>query len=146
VTAGSPDRGSNQAPDLGEKPGVSLAESREHLGRAFDVRQQEGHIASRQLPLRFELGADEPDGHDPVLLCRPQQPKARPVPRGVVLERDLIEARKRIPYVSRVVDRQAPCAAGIDVRKSAVGKLSPLLRTERWHVAIIADSRSPASG
>jgi hypothetical protein len=69
----------------------------------------------------LQLSADEADRHDPVLLRRPQQPAARPVPRVFVLERHLIEPREGIPNVRRVVDRQTTSAARIDVRKGVVG-------------------------
>jgi ketosteroid isomerase-like protein len=62
-----------------------------------------------------------------------QQPAARPVPRVVVLEGHLAEARQRIPDVRRVVDRQAALAVRIDVRKGAVRKLRALLRPKGWH-------------
>ena len=105
----------------------SIAEALEQPRRALDVGQQEGDVARRELALRLELRADEPDRHDPVLLGRPQQPVASLVARGLVLEVDLAEARQGVPHVRLVVDRQAALAARIDVCECAVGKLRTLL-------------------
>src|ERR671922_1654937 len=110
-------------------------------------------MALRQLPLRLQLRADEADGHDPVLLGRPQQPAARPIPRGFVLERHLAEPCEGIPDMRRVVDRETALAARIDVGEGAVGKLSSLLRAESRHPRHdrstgwprSASSRSPVS-
>ena len=99
-------------------------------------------MALRQLALRLQLRADEPDGHDPVLHGRPQQAAARPVPRALVLEHDLTEPREGIPDVRRVMDRKTTLAARIDVCKGAVGKLRTLLRAERWHPRMIATTHT----
>ena len=74
-----PHRGAHQTADIGEQGSVSIVEAPEQLGGALDIGQQEGDLAFRQLPLRLQLRADEADGHDPVLLGRPQQPGARTV-------------------------------------------------------------------
>ena len=100
---------------------VLVAEAVQQLGRALDVGQQERHVARRQLPLGLQLRADEADRHDPVLLGRVQQPAARPVARGLVLERHLVEARKRVAHVRSVVDRQAPLALRVDVANARSG-------------------------
>jgi hypothetical protein len=56
--------------------------------------------------LGSQLAGDEPDRHDAVLLGRVQQPPARAVPGGVVLEGDLVEPGEGIPHVRLVIDRQ----------------------------------------
>jgi hypothetical protein len=78
-------------------------------------------VTGRQLPLRLQLGADEADRHDAVLLGCSQEPLACPVPGSVVLKGHLTEPREGIPDVRRVVDREAPFAARIDVREVPVG-------------------------
>ena len=95
-------------------------------------------MALRQPSLGFELCADEADGHDSVLLGRPQQPIARPVPGRVVLEGHLVEPREGIAHMHRVVDRQTPFAARIYVGEGAVGQLRTFLRAKRWHGGMIA--------
>ena len=141
VTAGIPHRRAHQAADIGEQGGVAIVKAPEQLGRALDIGQQERDVALRQLALRLQLGADEADGHDAVLLGRPQQPAARPVPRGLVLEHHLAEPREGIADVRRVVDRQTTSATRIDVGKGAVGKLRALLRAQRWHA--LHDRKNP---
>ena len=42
------------------------------------------------------------------------------------------------PDVRRVVDRQTPFTARVDVCERAIGKLCSLLRTKRWHAQMIA--------
>jgi hypothetical protein len=86
----------------------------------------------------LQLRADEADRHDPVLLGRAQEPAARHVARLFAFERDLAEARERIPDVRRIMDRQTPAAIRIDVREAAVGKLRTLLGGERWHAQMIS--------
>jgi len=134
MAAGLAHRAAHPAADVGEQDGVAVAEAMQQVGRALDVGEQEGEVALRQLALRLQLGADEADRHDPVLLGRPQQPVARAVARVVVLERHLAEAGERVPDVCRVVDRQAASAARVDVCEGAVGQLRTLLRAKRWHV------------
>jgi len=95
-------------------------------------------VARGQPPLRLQLGADEADRHDSELRGRPQQPVTRPVPRVVVLERDLAEPRECIAHVRRVVNRQAAFAVRIDVCEGAVGKLRAVLGAKRRHALIIA--------
>src|SRR4029450_8721770 len=122
----------------GEQRSVSIVEASEQFGGALDIGQQEGDRAFRQLPLWLQLRADEADGHDPVLLARPQQPHARLVPRALVLEGHLAEARESVAHVRRVVDRQTPSTARVDVCERAIGKLCSLLRAKRWHAQMIA--------
>ena len=138
VTAGLPHGGAHPAANGGDQRRVPIAKTHEQIGRALEIDQQERDVAARQLPLRSKLGADESDRHDPVLLRRPQEPVARPVPRGLVLEHHLAEPRERIPDVRRVVDRQATAAVRIDVREGAVGKLAARLGAEPCHLAMIA--------
>ena len=99
---------------------------------------QERDLSCRELSLRLQLGADEAERHDPVLLGRPQQAVARPVPRFFILERHLAEPRQRISDVRGIVDRQATTAVGIDVGKGAVGQLRALSRTEPCHARMFA--------
>src|SRR4051794_10648768 len=96
--------------------------------------------------MRLQLGADEPDRHDPVLLRRPQQPGARPVTRVLVLERHLAEPSEGIPNVRRVVDRQPTSPVRIDVREGAVGELRALFRAEPSHAHMFARTRWAAGG
>jgi hypothetical protein len=138
VTTGISHRGAHQTADIREQGSVAIVEAPEQLGGALDIGQQEGDRAFRQLPLRLQLRADEADGHDPVLLARPQQSHARLVPRALVLEGHLAEPRESVPDVRRVVDRQTPFTARVDVRERAVGKLCSLLRAKRWHAQMIA--------
>ena len=138
ATTGMPHRGTHQTADIGEQGGVSIVEAPEQLGGALDIGQQEGDRALRQFPLRLQLRTDKADGHDPMLLGRLQQPRARPVPRALVLEGHLAEPREGIADVRRVVDRQTTSAARVDVCERTVGKLCSLLRTKRWHAQMIA--------
>jgi hypothetical protein len=112
----------------------------EQLGGAFEIGEQQRDLAARKLALRLQLRAEEPDGHDPVLLRGPQQPDARAIPRAVVLEGDLAEPRQRVAHVRGVVDREATCAARIDVGKGAVGERRTLLGRERCHAGMMAVS------
>src|SRR5215212_621403 len=97
-------------------------------------------MARRQLQVRLQLRADEANRHDPVLLGRSQQPAARPVPRGFVLEGHLAEPCEGIPDVRRVVDGQTTLAARIDVREGAVRELRALLGSKRGHAQSVAVS------
>jgi hypothetical protein len=143
ATTSTPHRGAHQPADIGEQGSVSIVEAPEQLGGALDIGQQEGDLALRQLPLREQLRADEADGHDPVLLGRPQQSRARLVPRALVLEGHLTEPRESIPNVRRIVDRQTTPTGRIDVCKRAVGKPCSLPRAQRWHAQIIARTDGP---
>jgi len=51
------------------------------------------------------LVGDEPDRHDLELLGRVEEPLARTVAGGVVLERDLVEASERVADMAGVMDR-----------------------------------------
>ena len=138
VAAGRPHRGAHAAANVREQGGVLIVQAAEQLGRALDVGQQERDVTLRQLALWLQLRADEPDRHDAVLLGRPQQPVARPVPRCLVLERDLAEARERVPDVRRIVDRQAAATLRVDVGEGAIGELRALFRAERCHGGMIS--------
>ena len=61
------------AAHIGEQRGVPVLEAREQFGRALDIRQQKRDVALRQLPLRLQLRADEPDRARP----RASRPPAR---------------------------------------------------------------------
>ena len=82
-------------------------------------------------PLRLQLAGDEADRHDAVLLRRVQQPVARALPGGLVLEADLVEPGERVPHVRLVVDRQPPPAARVDVGEGAGGRRARLLASSR---------------
>ena len=119
---------------------VPVFEAREELGRALDVREQERDVPLRQLPLRLQLGADESDRDDAVWRAeRPQEPRPRLVPCGLILEDDLIEPRERVARMWGVVDRQAAPSLRIDVGKRAVGQAGALFRVERHQVMIAND-------
>ena len=79
--------------------------------------------------LRVQLAGDEPERHDPVLLRGVEQPSARPVPSGVVLEADLVEPSERVPDVGRVVDRKTSPALRVDVRERPIREVGPSPRT-----------------
>ena len=122
-------------PACGRPPAASSSrpQALQQPGRSLDVRQQERHLAGRQLLFGPKLRVDEPDRHDAVLLGRVQQPVARPVARRVVLERHLVKPRERVAHVRSVVDGQPPLAARVDVCKGAVGESRAFLRRERRH-------------
>jgi hypothetical protein len=73
-----------------------------------------------------------------VLLGCPQQPDARPVPRALVLERDLTEPREGVPHVRRVVNWQATPTTRIDIGEGTIRKLRTLSRPKRRHTGMIA--------
>ena len=113
---------------------VLLAQSFDKARGVLDVGHQHGEEAGRQLgrferptfpegALRVQLAGDEPEGHDPVLLRGVEQPGARPVARGVVLEADLVEPSERVSDMGRVVDRKPSPAAGIDVRERTIREI-----------------------
>ena len=138
ATAGPSHGGAQEAADVGEQRRVSVVERPEQLRRALDVGEQEGDDARGELLLRSQLGADEADGDDPVLLGGPQQPGTCLVPRFLVLEAHLAEAREGVADVRRVVNGQTAPAARVDVRERAVRELRTLLRAKRWHAGMIA--------
>jgi len=78
----------------------------------------------------LQLAGDEPDGDDAVLLRGVQQPRARALPRRVVLEADLPEARERVPYVRLVMDGQPSPPARVDVGEGAVAEAGALAGVE----------------
>src|SRR6186997_2269349 len=71
----------------------------------------------------MQLGADEPDRDDAVLLRGAKQPEACAIARRLVLKEDLVEARERVPHVGGVVYREMALPVGIDVCERAVGEL-----------------------
>ena len=70
VAARGTHRGAHDTADITEQAGVPIAEAPEQFGRALDIGQQERDLAFGELSLRLQLGADEADGHDAVLLGR----------------------------------------------------------------------------
>ena len=91
----------------------------------------------RVAPLRLQLAGDEADRHDAVLLRRVQEPGARALAGGVVLEADLAEPGERVPDVRLVVDRQPPPAARVDIGEGAGGELGPLAGDQSRHASTI---------
>ena len=136
-------------PHLVDQLAVALLEVLDERGRALDVGHQHRDETGRELdsfgrgprPSQLALGAqlavDEPDGHDPVLLRRVQQPLAGPLAGRLVLEVDLVEPGERVADVRLVVDREAPAAGRIDQRKRAVRQLRPLGGIESRHASTI---------
>jgi hypothetical protein len=80
-----------------------------------------------------QMAGDEPDGHDPEPLRRPQQADPGVVTGPVVLERHLPEAGQRVADVRRVVQREPAPTGGVDVRKRAIGQRCPVLWIETRH-------------
>ena len=91
----------------------------------------------------MQLGADEPDRNDAVLLCGAKQPEACAIARRLVLEEDLVESRERVPYVGGVVYREVALPLGIDICERAVGKLCARSRVQPRHRQMMARA-SPA--
>src|SRR4029079_1266941 len=71
----------------------------------------------------MQLGADEPDRDDAVLLRGAKQPEACAIASRLVLKEDLVESRERVPHVGGVVYREVALPLGIDVCERAVGEL-----------------------
>src|SRR5215475_7121038 len=86
--------------------------------------------------LGLELPRDEADGHDAVLLGGGQELGPRPLPRRLVLEGDLVEARQRVAHVRLVVDGQPSPSSRIDVGEGAIGQPRTLLGVELAHVGL----------
>ena len=132
-------------PHLLDQLAVALLEVLDERRRAFDVGHQhrdetgweldpfDGGARASKLALGAQLAVDEPDGNDPVLLRRVQQPLAGPLAGLLVLEVDLVEAGERVADVRLVVDREAPAAGRIDQRERAVRQLRPLGGIESRH-------------
>ena len=109
------------------QPFLELARSR--IATELDDQATGGRVAL----LGLQLSRDEPDGHDAVLLRRVEQPCASALPRGVVLERHLVEPRERIAHVCPVVHGQPSPALRVDVGEGRVRKAIALLALEPGH-------------
>ena len=139
AAAGAANSGPDEPADVGQDPGVAIAQPLHQLGRSLDIGQEQGDVAMRQPALRLQLGADESDRNDAVLLGRPQQAHPGAIAGGVVLERHLAEAGKRVSHMRSIVDGQAPAPVRRDVGERAVGELRPRLGTQRRHLGMIAE-------
>ena len=98
----------------------------------------DGRFAGTTLPegaLRVELAGDEPEGHDPVLLGRVEQPLPRSLTGRVVLEVDLVEPGERVADVGGVVDRKPSPTPGVDVGERPIREVRPFRRFEPRHGA-----------
>ena len=109
----------------------------ELTGRPVPPQLDHEATGGRVAPLRLQLAGDEADRHDAVLLRRVQEPGARALPGGLVLEADPAETGQRIPDVRLVVDRQAPPAARIDVGEGAGRQAGSFAGRESRHASTI---------
>ena len=122
--------------------GVPVTEALEQTRRSLDVGEQERHHPARpaarvpraRLRLAFltELPVEEAERHDAVLLRGAQEAVPRAAACHVVLERDLLEARERVPHVHRVMYRKTADALRVDVRECAIRKTRAGARGELW--------------
>jgi hypothetical protein len=66
-----------------------------------------------------------------------QEPLARAVARGVVLERDAAEACEGVADVRGVVDRQPSASFAVDVGERSIGEVRSLAGGELCHAPTI---------
>src|SRR5688572_5899807 len=145
VATGSANALADQRPHVTQHSRVSITEPLRETRRAFDVGEKERHRAARQdryvtcarldlvlLALLAQLSIEEADRDDAVLLRRPEQTLACSLAGDIVDERGLVEPRKGVPHVRRVVDRQTPASLRVDVREGAVGEARACAGGELW--------------